>query len=336
MRNNETRSHALSALAWLGAAVLLFGVLPLGLQAIGRVYLFRLAELVMIFAILATSLNLVSGTAGLMSFCHAAFYGIGAYTAALLSARYGTGVIVDLAASAIVAGVIAFVIAIPAIRLVRIFFVVATLAAGEIIGAVLMNWNGLTNGPMGIRGISPLHIARLSLDPRLGPYYIVAIVATIAIWLTHRLVTSYYGTTLRALREDDVSASAMGINVGWVKLSAFAIGGGFAGVAGSLQAHLVGYISPDMFELNTSILILTMVVVGGLGSVPGAVLGACILTLVPELAREFGHFRMVIIGVVLLFSILLMPKGLVAETWALRKIRSRRRETVARWLPRAS
>jgi branched-chain amino acid transport system permease protein len=303
------------------AAIVVLGIVPAALQAFGLSYFFRLAELTMVFAILAASLNLVSGTAGLMSLGHAAFYGVGAYTTALLSTYVGTDGVIDILASAVVAGTVALVVATPAIRLVRIFFTVATLAAGEIINAVLLNWDSVTRGPMGIRGIAPLSLFGIKADGRLGTYYGIAIVTIGTIWVIHRMVHSYYGNALRSLREDDVSAAAMGLDVRVLKLSAFAISGGLAGVAGSLQAHLIGYISPDMFQLDTSILVLTMVVVGGLGSLPGAIVGACILILVPEFGREFGHFRMVVVGVVLYASILLMPKGLITEARALRALK---------------
>ncbi len=305
-------------LAGLAALAVVLGVLPALLAAVGMGYFFRLAELTMIFAILAGSLTLVAGTAGLMSLGHAAFYGVGAYTAALLSTQFGTGLPEDLVASALVSGCVALVVAIPAIRLVRIFFTVATLAIGEIINAVLLNWDAVTRGPMGVRGIPPFRVGGLVLEGRIGTYYGVAVVTVAAFWVLHRLVHSYYGNALRALREDDVSAASVGLDVRLLKLSAFAISGGLAGVAGCLQAHITNYISPDMFQLDTSILILTMVVVGGLGSLPGAVLGAGILILVPELGRDFGHYRMVVVGLVLYVSILLMPKGLIGEVWALR------------------
>ena len=167
-------------LAGSAALLVVLGLLPALLAASGMGYLFRLAELTMIFAILAGSLNLVAGTAGLMSLGHAAFYGIGAYTAGLLSTQFGTGLPEDLAASALVAGFVALVVAIPAIRLVRIFFTVATLAIGEIINAVLLNWDALTRGPMGVRGIPPLRIGGLVLESRIGTYYGVAIVTMAA------------------------------------------------------------------------------------------------------------------------------------------------------------
>jgi branched-chain amino acid transport system permease protein len=133
----------------------------------------------------------------------------------------------------------------------------------------------------------------------------------------HRLSHSYYGNALRALREDDQCADAMGIDTVWLKIEAFAISGFFAGVAGALWAHTAGFISPPDFSFQTSILVLAMVVVGGLGSLPGAVLGAFILILLPEALRPIGDFRNIAVGVVLFAAILFVPKGLIGEVSAL-------------------
>ena len=296
--------------------------MPAGLSLLGQGYPFRLAELTMIFVILAASLNLLTGTAGLVSLGHAAFYAVGAYTAALVSLRFGGGLELSLPASAAVTGLVAFLVAIPSIRLVRIFFTVATLSVGEIIHVVITNWDGLTRGPMGLRGIRQPALFGFDLGSRLGTYYVIAIVCLACVWIVWRLTHSYYGAALRALREDDQSADAMGIPVGRLKLGVCAIAGALAGVAGCLLAHSTGYISPDMFGIDESILMLTMVVTGGLGSVPGAVLGAAVLILVPELGREAGHFRMVLVGLVLYAAILLRPAGVIGEALALRFARA--------------
>jgi branched-chain amino acid transport system permease protein len=301
-----------------GGLGLVLVVLPALLSLMDQSYPFRLAELSMIFVILAASLNLATGTAGLVSLGHAAFYAVGAYAAGLLSATYGVGLEVSLPASVLVTGGVAFLVAIPAIRLVRIFFTVATLSVGEIINLVLLNWDDLTHGPMGLRGVPPMRLFGWDLSGRLATYYVIAIVTILAVWALHRLTHSYYGNALRALREDEQSAGAMGINVAWMKIGVFSISGGVAGAAGCLLAHSTGFISPDMFQLDQSILILTMAVVGGLGSVPGAVVGAFILILAPEFTRAAGHYRTVLVGLVLYLSILLMPKGLLAEGSALR------------------
>ncbi len=316
------RLRQLTVAAGLGLVLLL---LPAGLVALNQSYLFRLAELSMLFVILAASLNLVTGTAGLVSLGHAAFYAVGAYTAAILAARTGLGLEATLPASVLVAGTVAFVVAIPAIRLVRIFFTVATLSVGEIINITILNWDALTRGPMGLRGVPSLSLFGWPLGSRLATYFTIAAVTVLVLCIVHRLTNSAYGNALRALREDDQSAGGMGINTALMKVGAFALSGGLAGAAGCLLAHSTGYISPDMFGLDQSILILTMVVVGGLGSLPGAVVGACVLILVPELARSAGHLRTVMVGLVLYFSILLLPKGLLAEAWALRVSRTVRR-----------
>jgi len=302
------------ALPW-AVVVLVFAALPALLHLLEQGYLFRLAELSMIFVILAVSLNLLTGTAGLVSLGHAAFYAVGAYTVSL---RFGTGLEVSLPASAMVTGLIALLVAIPSIRLVRIFFTVATLSVGEIINVVITNWDGLTRGPMGLRGITPAKLFGVDLGGRLGTYYTIATVCVLATWVVWRLTNSYYGGALRAVREDDQSAGAMGINVARLKLGACAISGALAGVAGCLLAHSTGFISPDMFGIDESILMLTMVVVGGLGSVPGAILGAAVLILVPEIGREAGHFRMVFVGLVLYGAILLRPTGVLGEALSLR------------------
>lgn len=304
---------------------LMFVVIPALMAAINLGYPYRLAHLTMIFIILATSLNLVSGVAGLLSLGHAAFYGVGAYTTALLATRMGTELPVNLLASAAVAGAVGFLVAIPTIRLVKIFFAVATLSVGEIIILVITNWYDLTRGPMGVRGIPGFSAFGVELGGPLAAYYVIALVTACCIWIVHRLSHSVYGNALRALREDDQAAGAMGLNVGMMKLTIFAISAALAGVAGALLAHSTNFISPDMFRLPESILILTMVVVGGLGSLPGAIVGAMIMILLPELGRDFGQLRMVVVGVVLFLSILLMPKGLIGEVAALDLLREKSR-----------
>jgi len=305
--------------------VLVLVIVPALLSALGLGYPFRLAQLTMIFVILSASLNLVSGVAGLLSLGHAAFYGVGAYTAALLSTNFGTSLPVNLVASAIVAGVIGFIVAIPTIRLVRIFFAVATLSVGEIITLVITNWYDLTRGPMGVRSIPGFSLFGYDLSGKLPAYYVVAIVMLICLWVVHRLSHSLYGNVLRAVREDDQAAGAMGLDVGFTKLVIFAASTALAGVAGCLLAQSTNFISPDMFRLSESILILTMIVVGGLGSLPGAILGAVILILLPEIGRDFGQLRMVVVGIVLFLSILLMPKGIIGEVAALDLLRGRPR-----------
>lgn len=297
-------------------------LLPALLQAMGSGYLFRVSITAMIFVILAASLNFITGVAGLLSLGHAAFYGIGAYTAALLATQHGVPFLLTIPLAGVAAAIGGVLVALPTMRLVSIYFAVATLGMGEIIYGTLLNWVDFTRGPMGIPAIPSFKAFGIDLSGNLGSYLVVAVVMLASLWVLHRLTHSYYGNALRALREDDQCADSMGIDVVRLKGEVFAIACFFAGIAGSLWAHTTGYISPNDFRFGESILVLAMIVVGGLGSLPGAVIGAVLLIVLPEALRPVGDVRMIVVGCVMFFSILLLPKGLFGEVSALNLVRS--------------
>jgi branched-chain amino acid transport system permease protein len=308
--------------SWLWTIAILAIVLvavPLVLNLIGRSYLYQIANIMMIFALLAASMHLVTGVAGLLQLGHAAFYGVGAYTAALLAGNHGLPFVITLPLAGLAGGLAAFLVALPTMRLVSIYFAVATLGIGQMLYLIMLNWVSVTKGPNGILLFGGLKIFGSDFSKPAAAYFVVAIVVILSIWVIHKLSHSYYGNALRALREDDQCADAMGIDTVRLKIESFTLSGFFAGLAGALWAHTAGYISPPDFNFNVSILILAMVVLGGLGSLPGAIIGAVILIGLPELLRELkaGDFRNVIIGVVLFASILFLPKGLIGETSAL-------------------
>lgn len=299
------------------------------LVASGSGYAIQIAITTLLFVILAASLNFVTGTAGLMTLGHAAFFGIGAYAAALLSTKLGWPVIATLPAAGAVACALGVLVALPTMRLTSIYFAVATLGIGEMIVVAMSNWVGFTRGPMGIRGIPAISVAG---HEGLAVNLLVTLVVTLALLAAlSRLTHSYYGNALRALREDDACAEAMGVPTVRLKIEAFALASFCAGIAGALHAHTSGYISPDSFRFSESILILSMAVIGGLGSVPGAALGAIILIVLPELLRGFGNLRMIAVGLVLFVCILFLPKGLLGEVPALAFFRRRLRGTQAGW-----
>jgi branched-chain amino acid transport system permease protein len=304
----------------------------LALTALKSSYFNQIAITTMIFVILSASLNLITGSAGLLSLGHAAFFGVGAYTAALLSTRWGWPFWLTLPAAGAMAAAVGALVAVPTMRLTSIYFAVATLGIGEMIYVTLLNWVGLTRGPMGVRSIPGITL--FGERGMLFSLFFTAAVMLAALWLVHRLVHSYYGNSLRALREDDACADAMGIDVGRLKLQSFGVACCLAGVAGALFAHTTGYISPESFRFGESILVLSMVVVGGLGSVYGSVIGAVILTVLPELLRDLGQWRMIAVGGVLFLSILFLPRGLVGEVSAIDLIRRQVRRTPG--APRAS
>jgi branched-chain amino acid transport system permease protein len=299
----------------VGALALLLA----GLVAWGSSYFIQVAITTMIFVILAAGLNLITGTAGLLSLGHAAFFGVGAYTAALLATKFGWPFWLTLPAAGGMAALVGAIVAVPTMRLTSIYFAVATLGIGEMIYVTILNWVGLTRGPMGIRGIPA--IGAFGLQGMAVSLAVTALVMLAALWLVHILVHSYYGNSLRALREDEACADAMGIDVGRLKLQSFSIACALAGVAGALFAHTSGYISPESFRFGESILVLSMIVVGGLGSLYGSVIGAVILSVLPELLRDLGSYRMIAVGLVLFLSILFLPRGLVGEVPAISLVR---------------
>jgi branched-chain amino acid transport system permease protein len=280
-----------------------------GLVAYRSSYFNQVAIITMIFVILSASMNLITGSAGLLSLGHAAFFGVGAYAAALLSTQWGWSFWLTIPVAGLITALVGALVAIPTMRLTSIYFAVATLGIGEMIYVTLLNWVGFTRGPMGIRSIPPVEL--LGLKGTVASMTFVALLMLLSLWVMHRIAHSYYGNSLRAMREDDACADAMGFGVACF----------FAGVAGALFAHTTGYISPDSFRFGESILILSMVVVGGLGSIYGSIIGAVLLSVLPEMLRDLGSYRMIVVGVVLFLSILFLPKGLVGEVSAIDLIR---------------
>ena len=291
----------------------------IGLVAFKSSYFNQIAITTMIFVILSASLNLITGSASLLSLGHAAFFGVGAHTAALLSTRLGWPFWLTLPAAGAVAALVGALVAVPTMRLTSIYFAVATLGIGEMIYVTMLNWVGLTRGPMGVRSIPGITL--FGSEGMVFSLVVTAAVMLGSLWVVHRLMYSYYGNSLRALREDDACADAMGIDVGRLKLQSFGVACCLAGVAGALFAHTTGFISPESFRFGESILVLSMVVVGGLGSLYGSIIGALLLTVLPELLRDLGSWRMIAVGAVLFFSILFLPRGLVGEVSAIDLIR---------------
>jgi branched-chain amino acid transport system permease protein len=310
-----------SRLAPLLALGALFVAVPLALYASGSGYAFRVATTIGVFAILTVSANFITGTTGLLSLGHAAFYGVGAYAAALSATSFGWPFWMTLPFAGLVTAVIGILLALPTMRLVSIYFAVATLGLGEIIHVTLLNWVDFTRGPMGIPAIPGIAIPGLFKASDVSNYFAVAVIVAITVFAIHRLTHSYYGNALRALREDDQCAETMGLDIVRLKIEVFAVSCFFAGVAGALWSHTTGYISPNDFRFNESILILAMIVVGGLGSIPGAIVGATLLLALPEVLRPIGDYRMIVVGSVMFLSILFLPRGIFGEVSALDLIR---------------
>lgn len=301
----------------VGVPLLLLVVLPLVLSGLGSAYYGRIAQLVLITVILTSSLNLLMGTAGLLSLDTVVFYGLGAYTAAILSVNFGTSFLADLAAAVVLASAVGFVLGYALVRLTSIFFAVATMALAVSFYTTVLNWDGLTRGSMGYRGIPAVKIFGYTIDDWLGLYLVTAVICLIALYVVHRLTHSFYGNAVRAVREDEACARSMGLSTRWLRVQVYVAHAAIIAAAGVLYAHTNQFIGPDNFVLLESALVLTGVVVGGIGSLPGAALGAVMMVLVPELLRDIGHLRALVFGLILFFSILFLRRGLLSEVRAL-------------------
>lgn len=282
-------------------------VLPLILED----YYIDIAILAGIYIILALGLNVVIGFSGLLNLGFAAFYAIGAYTCALLTTKAGFGFWSSLPLSVFTATVSGLILAFPALRLRGDYLAIVTLGFGEIVRLTLNNWDSLTGGPNGISGIPLPFVFGLELSGPSHYYYLVLFFVLFAIFIVRRVYYSRTGRAWLALREDEVAAEAMGINTTRYKFLAFSFGAFWAGLAGALFAGKMRFISPESFTFMESVLIACMVILGGIGSIPGVILGALILVILPEVLREFQLYRMLALGIGLVLMMVFRPGGLV-------------------------
>ena len=267
-------------------------------------YVLRLAVYVSIYAILACSLNLISGVCGQVSMGHAAFYGIGAYTSALIALHFGIPWPVCVICAGIMAALVGWFIGVPALRLQGGYLVICTVGFNELVRLILLNWTSLTRGPMGLTKIPRPELFGVLVKSGQQYFRVAFTLFLLAYILLHNILRSKYGRNLRAIKEDEIASESMGIPVHREKVIAFSLAAGLAGVAGSMLAHYMIYISPNLFIGDYSTTILSMVVLGGMGSMPGSVIAATLLTVIPEALRWLDKYRMLIYGLLLITMML--------------------------------
>ncbi len=279
-------------------------------------YLVHVLILVGIYAILAVSLNITLGFTGLMNMGHIALFGIGAYTSALLT-LHGTPFAIAFIAAGIVASAFGFLLMYATRKLKGDYLALAALGFSFVVYSVLLNWSSLTRGPLGIPGISKPCIFGMCASSQYSYLFFVAIAALISIGIMYLISRSAFGRLLEATRDDEVGLRMLGKNTFNLKVKAMVIAAFFAGIAGSIFAHYLTYIDPSSFILSEVILVFTIVIVGGLGSIRGSVVGALIIIVVPEILRFFaipssilGPARQIIYALILIAIILIRPKGL--------------------------
>ncbi|WBU40726.1 MULTISPECIES: high-affinity branched-chain amino acid ABC transporter permease LivM [Marinobacter] len=293
-----------------------------------------LATLVLIYVMLALGLNVVVGLAGLLDLGYVAFYAVGAYTFALLSQYMGISFWMALPIGALLAALFGLVLGFPVLRLRGDYLAIVTLGFGEIIRILLNNWTSITGGPNGIGGIPEPTLFGMEFGRRVKEegntsfhetfgiaysgehkviflYLIALVLAVITALVIRRLMRMPVGRAWEALREDEIAARSLGLSRTAVKLSAFTIGAFFAGFAGTVFASKQGFISPESFVFLESAIILAIVVLGGMGSQIGVILAAIAVTILPELAREFADYRMLVFGAAMVLMMVWRPQGLM-------------------------
>jgi branched-chain amino acid transport system permease protein len=273
-----------------------------------------------IYALMAIGQNLITGYTGLLSLCHAGFFAIGAYVTAILTTAYGWPFWLTLPFSMLLAALFGVLIGLPTLRLNGDYLAIATLGFGEIVRNILNNWDSLTGGPMGIQRIPMIKVFSYTISPykKVGFLVIVIILVLIAYYLFERLGRSRMGRALQAIRDDEIAAASMGINVTKYKVWAFAIGASVAGVAGSLQAVFALSVTPNSYTFMVSIMVLCMVVLGGMGNYKAVILGAFIIQLISYFPQLTGlssvippQFKQILFGLILVVMMIWRPQGII-------------------------
>lgn len=302
---------------WRGALLLAAVPLLLGLGApLLANYPLRVLDLVLIYALLGMGLNIVVGYAGLLDLGFAAFYAIGAYSYALLASyQYDLHLPFELVAllGAGLAGVAGVLLGIPVLRLRGDYLAIVTLGFGEIIRILLNNLNDVTNGPQGISRIDQAHFFGLPLSSPLDFCHLLLGLTVLVFLLVWRLEVSALGLAWAALREDQDAARGCGIDTTGAKLLAFGLSASIGGLGGVVFAAMQRFVSPDSFTFRESLIVVEVVVIGGLGNPLGAILGAVLLTVLPEVLRAYADYRLLLYGLALVLVILLRPSGLITR-----------------------
>lgn len=283
-------------------------------------YLIHLVILVSITAILGMSLNLVVGFTGLLSVAHAAFFGIGAYATALLMTTAGMNFFSAMLSGVLIACGVSLGMGFVLSRFRDDYYALGSLGLNVIIFSILLNWQEFTRGPLGIPGIGRPSLGSLTFTDNVF-FMILALFVVCGVWfMSHQLMKSSYGRVLRAIREDEQALEMFGTRAYWFKLSIYMFSAACASVAGSLFASYISYIDPFSFTINESIFLLTLIILGGLASLRGSVIGAIVLVLLPEVLRFVGfpheiaaQMRQLIYGLLLVFLVLYRPQGLMGE-----------------------
>jgi len=282
-------------------------------------YFLNILGFVGIYVLLCTGLNILMGYAGQVSLGHAAFWGLGAYVSGVLTAKFAWPPLLALVASVVGTCVVALAVGLPTLRLKGHYLAMATLGVGVIFHSLFVQFAGLTGGPSGLVDVPSFAVGSISIDTTIKNYYFIWAWVAIGLLGALNLGQSRMGRALNAIKGSDVAAECLGVNTYRYKVIIFILSAAYAAVAGSLYVHYINFVAPDTFGFMNSVLLLTMVVVGGIGSFWGPVIGASILTLLPEYLRAYEGLEVVLYGLILVAVMMFMPNGLASLFRSLRR-----------------
>ena len=286
-------------------------------------YILHILILILLYVMLSQSLTLTAGFSGLISLAHAGFYGIGAYTSALLSVNYDLPFLVTLPISMLLGGIIGIITSIIALRTVDDYFIIITLGIQVIAFSIMDNWMELTNGPLGISGIPTISILGFEIKSKIAFLLLTLLFACIVYMFVRNISKSPFGRILIGLSEDEIFIQSLGKKVFTAKVISFTFGGMLAILPGALYAHYITFIDPTSFTIEESIFILSIVIIGGMRNLWGSAIAAVILILIPELLRFFGmpsnmaaNIREILYGLALVVMMFMYSKGFISKEYA--------------------
>lgn len=291
-----------------------YGLFAAGVAALGfgfeNPYYQQLITIIGINVLLAVGLNMLMGYAGQISLGHAAFFGLGAYATGVITVKLGWSPWVGLLASVSLCALVAYVVGLPTLKLTGYYLAMGTLGFGMIVMVVFMHWLSMTGGPSGLVGIPELTLGPINLSLGRNCLWFTWGLVGVAFFVCERIIDSRVGRALRAIHFSERAAAAVGVDTANTKLSIFVFSAVLAGLAGFLYAHMVTFISPGSFSFLMSIKLVAMVVIGGMASIWGSLIGAALLTLLPEFLHVFSDYEMVIYGLILMLVMIFFPEGL--------------------------
>ncbi|SET88588.1 branched-chain amino acid ABC transporter permease [Lacrimispora sphenoides] len=291
------------------AAIALAAILPM---FISNNYHLNLMIQVLINIIIVVGLNFITGLTGQMNLGTAGIFSMGAYTSSLLATRLGVNPWICLIAAVGMGFLIGMGLGYPSLRVSGVYLALTTIGFSEIVRILMTNLTGLTGGALGVTGIPPFSILGHKFQTNKEIYYLYLVIAVILIFNAYRIVNSKWGRAFLAVKDNPDAVEAGGINIASIKILAFTLASVYATVAGSLYAHYVGFINPSAYNLEYSINYVVMLVIGGIGSVPGNVLGAILVTLVPEFLRFMENYYWLVFSIITLLFVIFMPNGIVS------------------------